>query len=147
VKTIEVRTLPHVIQRYDTVGDYQEVDDGRAVMFRISAMPDWRSEAAVAVHELVEYFLVKRSRIPLQAIDAWDFDHADAEEPGEVADCPYGTQHCFAESIERLLVAQLGLTWAQHGENVNAAPALGIRPGRSARPHRRTRPAGEGMAR
>src|SRR5260221_6923223 len=134
------------MQRYDTVGDYQEVDDGRAVAFRISAMPDWRSEAAVADHELVEYFLVKRSRINLQAIDDGDLDHTDAEEPGDVADCPYGLQHRFAENIERLLVAQLGMTWAEHSENVDGAATVGFRSGRSTRPHRRTRPAGEGVA-
>jgi len=43
VKTLEVRTVPHATQRYDTVGDYQERDRGRLIAFTISTMPDWRS--------------------------------------------------------------------------------------------------------
>jgi hypothetical protein len=90
-------------------------------LVRISTAKDWRSEAAIIVHDLVEYFLVRRSRVKLEAIDQWDKDHADAEEPGDVPDCPYGKQHRFAENLERLLCAELGFTWADHSRNIEAA--------------------------
>lgn len=95
---IEIRTIPHGKQRYDTCGDYTVDEDG-VLQVRISTAKDWRAEAAVIIHELVEYFLVRRSRIKLEAIDQWDKDHADAEEPGDVPDCPYAKQHRFAENL------------------------------------------------
>ena len=121
---IEVRTIPHAKQRYDTCGDYFLDEDG-VLQLRISNAKDWRSEAAVLVHELVEYFLVRRSRVKLEVIDQWDRDHVDAEEPGDVEDCPYAKQHRFAENLERLLVAELGLSWADHERLVRAATARG----------------------
>jgi hypothetical protein len=145
VKTLEVRTVPHATQRYDTVGDYQERDRGRLIAFTISTMPDWRSEAAVAVHEIVEFILVTRARIKLEVIDDWDMDHPDAEEPGDVPDCPYGLQHRFAENIERLVVAQLGLTWAQHEENCRGVATVGIRSGRPAGAKRGARGGSNGV--
>ena len=120
---IEIRTIPHGRQRYDTCGDYFLDEDG-VLQLRVSNARDWRSEAAVIVHELVEYFLCRRARVKLAAIDQWDLDHADAEEPGDVPDCPYAKQHRFAENLERLLVAELGLTWAEHSRIIEAATSL-----------------------
>jgi hypothetical protein len=117
---IEIRTIPHAKQRYPTVGDYSLDEDG-VLQLRVSNAKDWRSEAAVIVHELVEYFLCRRSRVKLEAIDQWDKDHSDAAEPGDVPDCPYGRQHRFAENLERLLVAELGLRWDEHEKIIAAA--------------------------
>lgn len=124
---IEVRTIDHGKQRYDTVGDYFMDKDG-VLQVRISNAKDWRSEAAVLVHELVEYFLCRRSRVKLDTIDQWDKDHADAAEPGDVPDCPYARQHRFAENLERLLVAELGLRWDEHERLVEASATLPKRP-------------------
>lgn len=124
---IEVRTIPHGKQRYDTCGDYYLDEDG-VLQVRISNAKDWRAEACVLIHELVEYFLVKRARIKLETIDQWDKDHADAAEPGDVPDCPYAAQHRFAENLERLLVAQLGLSWADYSMLIDNATASGPPP-------------------
>jgi hypothetical protein len=142
MKTIEVRTLPHAKQRYDTIGDYEEVDNGRAVAFRISAMPDWRSEAAVLIHELVEYLLVKRARIKLEDIDFFDIDFESrrgidfmdtGQEAGDDPAAPYFKQHQFATIIERLFVRELGLTWQEHEDNCNGTATVGLRPRRPTR--------------
>lgn len=117
---IEIRTIPHSKQRYPTCGDYSLDEDG-VLQVRVSNAKDWRSEAAVILHELVEYFLVRRSRVKLETIDQWDKDHADAVEPGDVPDCPYARQHRFAENLERLLIAELGLVWDEHVRIIDAA--------------------------
>jgi hypothetical protein len=119
---IEIRTIAAGKQRYNTCGDYFMDEDG-VLQVRISNAKDWRSEAAVVIHELVEYFLCRRSRVKLDTIDQWDKDHADADEPGDVPDCPYWRQHRFAENLERLLVAELGLRWDEHSAIIDAAQA------------------------
>ena len=67
-------TIPHKLQRYPSVGDYQEqqFDDETAVCFTISKMSNWRYMLLVMVHELIEYSIVKHQKIPLRKIDAWD---------------------------------------------------------------------------
>lgn len=73
----------------------------------------------VLIHELVEWFLVRKRGINLEDVDGFDriFElerslgrHPD-DEPGDAEDCPYGREHRFAENIERQLVHESGLRW------------------------------------
>ncbi len=117
-------TVTHEAQRYPTVGDYQE---GHGVtLFTISDMHNDLYEELVAVHELVEYLLVKRRGISVEAIDAFDkaFEanrvEFDDSEPGWDKKAPYHDEHVFAEKIERLLAAELGVDWDTYDKTVSA---------------------------
>jgi len=54
---VVIRVIPHCEHRYETVGDYYEVGDGRWVI-EVSELGDVRYEFLVVVHELVEWFLL-----------------------------------------------------------------------------------------
>ena len=64
---MHIETIPHQTQRYPTVGDYWE-EDGGTEQVRVSELPDWRYEALVAVHEMVEMILAKHRNGPLDTV-------------------------------------------------------------------------------
>jgi len=110
---IEVQIVPHRMQRYPTCGDYF-LDDNNDIQIRISECPDWRVEAAVLVHELVELILVRRQDIALSDIDAWDKNYVGDDEPGNNPCAPYHKPHVFADLVERMIVRELGMEWQYH---------------------------------
>ena len=127
---INIQTIPHGEQRYPTVGDYWDDPDG-VVQVRVSDMKDWRYEALVAVHELIEMFLTKARNIPEQDISEFDikFERSREEglvtgEPGDHVNAPYRNEHFFATNLERLLSSELGVDWFQYDRDVDA---LGIK--------------------
>jgi hypothetical protein len=114
---INIETIPHDEQRYPTVGDYWQ-DGDHSQQVRVSHMPDWRYEALVAVHELIEMILVKHRGISEQAITEFDVKFEKAREaaqvlgePGDDPRSPYRSEHFFATNVERLLAAELGVDW------------------------------------
>lgn len=118
--------VPHGQQRYPTSGDYQVERDefGNEVWrFAVSRTEDWRAAAALFLHEYVEAMLTKNAGISVEQIDAWDSKQRLRRdlEPGDEAGCPYREQHRFAENLERLFVAQLGLTWDEYEEEIERA--------------------------
>jgi hypothetical protein len=127
---INIETIPHGDQRYPTVGDYW--DDGNGVVqVRVSDMKDWRYEALVAVHELVEMFLTKARGIEEPHISDFDvkFEQSRADglvegEPGDHPSAPYRREHFFATNLERLFAAELGVDWFEYDRDVDA---LGIK--------------------
>lgn len=115
-------TVTHEAQRYPTVGDYQE---GHGVtLFTISDMHNDLYEELVAIHELVEYLLIKRRGISVESIDAFDkaFEanrlEMDDSEPGWDKKAPYHKEHVFAEKVERMLADELGVDWAVYDKIV-----------------------------
>ena len=55
---IQIETVPHAQQRYETTGDWWwDPDD--TLQMRVSALADWRHSVLIAVHELVEALLCK----------------------------------------------------------------------------------------
>lgn len=114
---INIETIPHQSQRYPTVGDYWE-DGAEVEQVRVSEMPDWRYEALVAVHELIEMILTKHRGIAEQAISEFDIAFEKSREvgqvlgePGDDPRSPYRKEHFFATNVERLLAAELGVDW------------------------------------
>lgn len=122
---ITIETIPHAQQRYPTVGDWQwqSEDD---LLVRVSEMGDWRYNAAVAVHELVEVLLCKQDGVTEAEVDAFDMAYearrpeGDESEPGDDPACPCAKQHCMATAVERMLVAALGVSWSEYDKAVNA---------------------------
>lgn len=88
-------------------------------------MEDWRFEALIAVHELVEVLLCKHNNIPQSVVDEFDFEFeknrtpGDESDPGDDARAPYRSEHCIATGVERILAAQFGVNWADYERMVN----------------------------
>jgi hypothetical protein len=126
---INIETIPHETQRYPTVGDYWTEEGVEQI--RVSTMPDWRYEALVAVHELVEMILTRHRKIEEQNISRFDIEFEDsrekglvAGEPGDHVHAPYRREHFFATNVERLLAAELEVDWFEYDHLVDA---LGIK--------------------
>ncbi len=126
---INIQTIPHQEQRYNTVGDYwerQTPEGATVVEVRISVLPNPLFERLILIHELVEYFLVSLAGIPIQAIDDFDIafeaqrEPSDLGEPGDQRQAPYYHQHQMATVIERLCAFLLGVDWQDYEDAVNS---------------------------
>jgi len=124
---ITIESIPHEKQRYPTVGDWQFDDEGNLTI-RVSKLSNWRREALVAVHELVEVLLCKHEGITQESVDEFDKQFESTrppdnfDEPGDDPSAPYVKQHCTATGIERLLAAQLGVNWKEYEQELERLP-------------------------
>jgi hypothetical protein len=117
---VKIETIPHDQQRYPTVGDWLFDNNGDLVI-HVSELSDWRLEMLVAVHELVEVLICKHRGISQEAVDAFDMKFEDKEnEAGDDPSAPYVREHCLATSVERLLAAELGVSWKKYEEELDA---------------------------
>jgi hypothetical protein len=122
---IEIKTIPHARQRYETIGDWTIGPNGHIHIY-VSELGDWRMEFAVAIHELVEMQLCRFLGITQTEVD--DFDMAyeaqrvpdNYDEPGDDPRAPYHRQHCVATGIERIMVCMLGLSWKEYEARINS---------------------------
>ena len=118
---ITIETIPHGEQRIPgQVGDWTM--DNREVIIRVSTLGNWRYEAAVAVHEMIEVLLCINSGVREEDVDAFDMLFADVGtgEPGDAPTAPYQQMHCFATAVERMLIAAFGVPWADYDAAVEA---------------------------
>lgn len=127
---MKIESIPHEEQRYPTVGDYW-LDESGVEQVRVSAMPDWRYEALVVVHELVELILTRHRGIAEEHISNFDIDFEQSREkamvtgePGDHPNAPYRKEHFFATNLERLLAAELDVDWFEYDRLVDA---LGVK--------------------
>ena len=129
---ITIETIPHENQRYPTVGDWLFVEPNH-LRIRVSELGDWRKEAAVIVHELVEAILCRNDGVSEEEVDEFDMGRLAwlkerginpslAGEPGDHGAAPYHRQHCIATAVERMLIAALGVPWAEYDAAVEALP-------------------------
>jgi hypothetical protein len=125
---ITIKTIPHKQHRYETVGDWWWTKDGD-LEIRVSQMSDWRYEACVAVHELVEVLLCKHADVSQESVDEFDIEFEkqrkrsltlSTAEPGDSRFAPYRTQHCIATGAERVLAAVLGVNWSDYETEINS---------------------------
>ncbi len=120
---ITIRTIPHQDQRYDTTGDWWFLHNGD-IEIRVSSVDNWRYEALVAVHELVEILLCKHQGISQERVDAFDMDfekarpEGDNSEPGDDPMAPYYNEHQSATILERQLAKELGINWREYEERL-----------------------------
>jgi hypothetical protein len=121
---IVVETIPHKSQRYPTVGDWRVKPDGLHIT--VSKMSDQRYEFLVAMHEAIEAYLAIHAGVSPEAVDRFDRAYGakrkagDYSEPGDDPRAPYHREHVFAEKIERLLAAQLGVDWTKYDREVSS---------------------------
>lgn len=121
---IIIETIPHKEQRYPTVGDWF-YDEAGTITIRVSQLSDWRYEALVAVHELVEVLLCRQNQVSPESVDSFDtaFEKArlpgNVDEPGDSPLAPYNKEHCIATGLERVLAASLGVVWQPYDQEVS----------------------------
>ncbi len=114
---ITIDTIPHKDQRYDTVGDW--TFEGRPdLKILVSELGDWKKEALVAVHELVEALLCMSRGIPVLEVDDFDMNHPELEEPGLDEKAPYHWEHMAADIVERFMAKELRMSWKEHEETL-----------------------------
>jgi len=119
---ITTKTIHHLSQRYNTVGDWIYDEDGNLEIL-ISDMGNWRQEALVAVHELVEALLCSNDGISQLVVDNFDLALPSTDEdiePGDHPECPYREQHCMATGIERLQAVSFGVDWSKYEDMIEA---------------------------
>lgn len=109
--------VPHTLQKYDTAGDYAELD-GRWFI-TVSALPDWRMEALVFLHEFVEMCLTKNSGVDWGDITKFDVESGH-DDPGSLETAPYHKEHIVAEQLEKKFAELLGIEWSKYNEALDA---------------------------
>lgn len=123
---IIIESIPHDKQRYSTVGDWYE-EEG-VIHIKISELHNWRNIALVAVHELVELLCCKHDGVSQQVVDDFDIEYeakrkeGDESEPGDDPASPYMRQHCIATAVERLLAAELDVSWKEYEAELYKLP-------------------------
>lgn len=121
---IQLKTIPHMHQRYETVGDWQILKDG-SIQIDVSDMGNEDYAFLVAIHEAIEVWLCRKRGITDEAVTAFDvaFEEIRAEgdvsEPGDHPDAPYRKEHFFATNIERIIAEELGVDWSVYDKAVN----------------------------
>ena len=146
---IIIETIDHELQRYPTCGDWialrkgqkingVAVDEGvHEIGVRVSEVGDWRMEALVGIHELVEAVLCIDKGISQESVDEFDIAFEKARslaennvaadtiayagygvnidsEPGDHPAAPYHIQHGYATAVERMLCAAMNIPWATY---------------------------------
>lgn len=123
---IVFKSVPRQQMRYPSAGDYFEKDG--VVHIVCVETRNWKYDALLLVHELVEYLLVKAAGVPIKAIDDFDINfereremgiHALHDEPGDSLESPYHSQHAFATGVERMLAVVLRVHWADYAHIVD----------------------------
>lgn len=105
---IEIRTMAHSTQRYNTAGDYFKAP-ADVTFFRISETGNKDYNFLIAVHELVEAYLCEKRGITFASIDAFDMTHPDLDDPGSNLDAPYHKEHMFCLELEKVIAKELGV--------------------------------------
>ena len=113
---LDVKTIPHKDQRYDTAGDWY--DDNGTMAFRISDCKNKKYEWLLAIHEIVERALCDVNHISVEAVDTFDKSYRGDCEPGDAKSSPYRTEHCYATAVERMLCAAMGVNWTEYDDFV-----------------------------
>jgi hypothetical protein len=122
---IELRTIPHDEQRYETVGDWENLPDG-SLRISVSDMGIEDYAFLVAIHEAVEVWLCNKRGITDEAVSAFDIEYeknrpdGDESEPGDHPDAPYRKEHFFATNIERMIALELGVDWKLYSGRVES---------------------------
>lgn len=117
---VDIRTIPHGNQRYDTVGDWFWDHERKLLVIMVSDMGDWKKEALVAFHEFEEAVLCKSRNITEEQVDQFDFNFQGCDEPGNDPQAPYYHEHQAATQSEKHLADELGVDWDEYERVVNS---------------------------
>lgn len=111
---IDIRTIPHALQRYNTVGDYWLDLETTTLVIAVSILPSVEYEYLIALHEQVEAMLCLFAGVSFAEIDRFDLAWEGAGEPGDDPAAPYHHQHQIATQVERMMADALGVDWSEY---------------------------------
>lgn len=121
---VVIKTIPHSIQRYNSVGDYWYDEEG-TLQIRVSDLSNKKLETLIAIHEFIEQSLTEWKGLPEQEITDFDIDfenkriEGNLDEPGFDPDAPYKLEHYFATSVELGMCALAGIDWKEYEQKIN----------------------------
>ena len=113
---IVIRSKPFEELRYQTYGDYY--DQNGKTKIDVAEQSNPLHEYLIAIHELVEYVLVKARKISIDEIEEFD-QSTPVEEPGDDPNAPYYHEHQVASIVERIVCNELGIKWHQYEEEID----------------------------
>lgn len=122
---INIQTIPHNQQRYETVGDWW-FDDKDNIEIRVSDMGNPQYEFLVAYHEQCEVMMCLNEGITEEEVSAFDIEFEknrpedNTDEPGDDPKAPYRKQHFAATTLERQMAANLDVDWKTYDDAVNS---------------------------
>lgn len=128
IPKIVIRPIDWQNHRYSTCGDWLYDAEDNVIEVRVSRMTDWRSELAVALHEVIESVCCLEKDISEAQVTAFDIQyekereegkHSEFEESGDDKAAPYHDEHVAASFVEREVCSQLKLDWKKHEQIVN----------------------------
>jgi hypothetical protein len=103
--------------RNDDFGDYYTTKDGTDV-YEIRETGNECYHIMILIHELIEYTLLKQAGIPEEAVNKFDAEHPECDEPGALKDAPYYKEHKFATKIEKMLCKKFGYNWNKYEDDL-----------------------------
>lgn len=122
---ITIQTIPHSDQDYATAGNWK-IDESGQIKVLVSETGNWRYNALIAVHELIEALVCYERGITQYTVDEFDIAFeakrpaGSEDEPGDEPDSPYENEHSIATGVERILAAALVVKWKLYEEKINA---------------------------
>jgi hypothetical protein len=132
---INIETIRHYRQRYETLGDYWYDPDGR-IQVRVSSTGNDDYDFLIMIHELIEEHLTKRRGLSEPDIKAFDEKyekereegfHKEDDEPGFDERAPYRVDHTISTGVELLLCGIMGLDWEAYGRKLNEISACRLK--------------------
>jgi hypothetical protein len=115
---VQMNVIPHQQQRYDTAGDWRLDVEKDTLVINISFLGDWKMEACLGIHELIEAIRCMADRVDQNLVDQWDLNFKGKGEPGDDPAAPYHRQHVQASIVERTLARQLGVDWQRYEQKL-----------------------------
>ena len=115
---VQMNVIPHQQQRYDTAGDWWLDVERDTLKINISFLGDWKMEACLGIHELIEAIRCMADRVDQTLVDQWDLNFKGKGEPGDDPNAPYHRQHVQASIVERTLARQLGVDWSKYEQKL-----------------------------
>lgn len=126
IKKVIIECIPHLSQRYNTVGDWQFLRnaEGDLTELHIKVSEEIEDPMLVAVHELIEALAFNPSKFEEEKVDEFDMNWVPRKaywksenlilEPGDDYNAPYHKAHMIASAVERLLASQLFIDWSRY---------------------------------
>lgn len=131
IKKITIEVIPHLSQRYNTVGDWQftRSPTGDELKIKVSDIGERDANMLIAIHEMIEAILCEFGGVTEEQVDEFDFfwtprpayyaSNKLLTEPGDDTCAPYYTQHQCASAVERLVAMKMWTDWARYEEMVD----------------------------
>lgn len=133
IKKITIEVIPHLDQRYNTVGDWQFERDSEGspteLNIKVSDLDDENYCILIGLHEAIEALLCHKKGVKEADVDKFDLTwkptrvHWNSDvmssEPGEDYNAPYYVEHQLAVGIERILASCMWVNWERYEVQVD----------------------------